>query len=99
MDDPAQTGLVLTREELRAISGYRQRTKIVHWLIKNGFRPKLGRDGWPRIDRDVYREIMRGSMKRRAAEPNFEVLKCPTSTASSKPVRGRARAAATSTPD
>jgi hypothetical protein len=67
--------LCLSRSELRELSGYRQRSKVVHWLVKNGFRPKVGADGWPRVDRKLYERVMSGGMQRVGAEPNFDLVK------------------------
>lgn len=67
--------LCLSRDELRELSGYRQRTKVIEWLKQQGFRPRIAADGWPRVDRNVYERIMSGAMRRTQTEPDFESVK------------------------
>ena len=69
--------LRLTREELIELTGYRQRSRIFAWLQKNGFRPRLGADRWPRVDRTLYERVVSGSVRNTAAEPNFQFLDRP----------------------
>ena len=66
--------LCLTRDELRDLSGGKRRSRVLRWLRDNGFRPKLGLDGWPRVDRDIYKQIMSGSVAKTNTEPNFEAI-------------------------
>lgn len=67
--------LCMTREELRELTGYRQREKVYAWLKREGFRPRRGADRWPRVDRNIYEQIMAGSLRKAAPEPNFNALK------------------------
>lgn len=69
--------LCLSRDELRELSGSKQRSKIVAWLVRNGFRPRIGVDGWPRVDRGLYEQTMLGTLRRAEPEPNFAFLKEP----------------------
>lgn len=67
--------LCLTREELRELSGRRQREKVYTWLLKEGFRPRRGSDQWPRVDRKLYEQLMSGTLRKAAPEPNFNALR------------------------
>ena len=68
--------LCLSKEELRELAGYKQKSKVARWLRTNGFRSRMGADGWPRLDRTIYERVMSGAnTSRKDAEPNFtEVL-------------------------
>lgn len=65
----------MTREELRELTGYWQREKVYAWLKREGFRPRRGADRWPRVDRSIYQQIMAGSLRKAAPEPDYNALK------------------------
>ena len=67
--------LCLSVEELRELSGYYQRRKVNHWLRKNGFSFRLARNGWARVDREHYHEVMRGRVLPKQTEPNYGAIR------------------------
>lgn len=64
--------IVLSREELRELTGYRQRSRVIRWLRENGFAFYLGGDAWPRVLRESF-EKPRKTLTRSA--PNVQALK------------------------
>lgn len=64
--------IVLSREELRDLTGYRQRSRVIQWLRENGFAFYLGGDEWPRVLRDTM-SLPRKTLTRSA--PNVQALK------------------------
>lgn len=62
--------LCLTRDELKEISGYKQKSAIAAWLRENRYPFELDKDGWPKVPRIVYEarfQVRHGGPKLRAA--------------------------------
>jgi len=41
----------LTRDELRELSGYKQKSAIARWLAENRYPFELDKDDWPKVPR------------------------------------------------
>jgi hypothetical protein len=50
--------LVLSRDELASLTGYRRPSLQARWLKQQGFKFRLGRDLHPRVDRGHYNSRM-----------------------------------------
>ncbi len=72
--------IVLSLDELKEACGYRgerqpQARTLIRWLRENGFRYKLGLDGYPLVSRAHYEAVMCGAPRAKPpAEPNLEWL-------------------------
>lgn len=62
--------LVLAREELQDLTGYRQAAAQMRWLTDRGWRFEIGGDGRPKVARAEYERRMLGS-KARTKELNL----------------------------
>jgi hypothetical protein len=49
---------LLTHDELVALSGYRMPKYQIRWLKQNGFAFRVAADGYPRVDRTHYTQVM-----------------------------------------
>jgi hypothetical protein len=49
---------LVSREELRQVSGYKQPNRILAWLAKNSIKFLMPRDGdrWPRVMRKAFQQ-------------------------------------------
>ena len=66
--------MFLNRDELRELSGRKQRGKVTEWLQANGYRFDLAADGWPKVLRAaVEARLMPANRKRKPTEPDFSV--------------------------
>lgn len=43
--------MFLTRDELRDLSGYKQKSAIAAWLTEKGYAFELDKDEWPKLPR------------------------------------------------
>lgn len=43
--------MFLTKDELRDLSGYKQKTAIARWLTENRYPWEPDKDGWPKVPR------------------------------------------------
>lgn len=50
--------LLLTDDELRALTGFVRPSKQIEWLRREGFTFRIGADGHPRVDRGHYCKLM-----------------------------------------
>lgn len=69
-------GLFLNRDELRELTGRRQRLKVIAWLTTSGYRFEVAADGWPRVLRAALEARLLPQDRRRVApksEPDFSV--------------------------
>lgn len=66
--------MILTRDELRDLSGYSQRTRQKRWLAENGIPFLTGADGFPRVSRQTIEERLGVKAQRKQAEPNINAL-------------------------
>jgi hypothetical protein len=67
--------IVLTREELIDLTGYRQKSKQAAWLKRNKFEFRLARNMSPRVDRTHYLSRMGGKPpKDSTTEPNWAAM-------------------------
>jgi hypothetical protein len=57
--------LTLSIEELKEITGKRQKSKVKEWLEKQGINYLSEPDGWPKVSRELVQEALRGSLKAR----------------------------------
>lgn len=67
-------GLFLNRDELRELTGRRQRLKMIAWLTTSGYRFEVAADGWPRVLRAALEARLLPQDRRRVApksEPDF----------------------------
>ena len=60
---------VIDFEDLQALSGYRQVSKVVDWLGKNSIRFVIGGDGKPRTTDDFLAEDLDGQKERKKVTP------------------------------
>lgn len=70
--------LLLTRDELRELSGCSRRTHVSGWLVTSGWAHVLGVDGWPRVSRAYAEAKLAGGdviAPKAANGPNFDVLR------------------------
>ena len=51
---------VVTFEELQALSGYRQQSKVIAWAREQGLKFVVGGDGLPRTTTDYLAEVFDG---------------------------------------
>lgn len=66
--------LFLDRDELRDLTGRRQRAKVAEWLRGNGYRFDLAADGWPKVLRAaVEARLMPAARQRKPTAPDFSV--------------------------
>lgn len=56
-------------EDLQALSGYRQVSKVIDWLSGNQIRFVIGGDGKPRTTRDLLEQDLDGKKERKEATP------------------------------
>ena len=63
--------MIWSQDELIELTGYKQKSKIANWLKANGFAFYLGRDGWPRVLRNVG-VVTPKTLKK--SEPNLAAL-------------------------
>lgn len=62
---------VIDFEDLQALSGYRQPSKVVDWLGKNSIRFVIGGDGKPRTTSDMLEEDLDGQKERKPTAVRF----------------------------
>ena len=60
---------VVEFEQLQALSGYKQVSKVVDWLREQGVKFVIGGDGKPRTFDDYLREAIDGEPKQKEAAP------------------------------
>lgn len=53
-----QSDWLVSQDELRQISGYKQPSRIREWLAKNGIQFLMPREGdpWPRVTRKTFQQ-------------------------------------------
>ena len=67
--------MFLTREDLEALTGLKQPTRQIRWLLANGYHPDIRADGHPALLEDEVRNRQLASARtRRVTEPNLSVL-------------------------
>lgn len=68
--------MILTRADLRELTGRKARRLICAELQAIGVHFQVGLDGWPRVLRSHAEQVLSGSKpaSRRKTEPNFEAL-------------------------
>lgn len=62
--------LRLTRDEMKEISGYKQKSAVASWFRENKYPYELDKDGWPIVPRSVWEarfQVRHGGPKLRAA--------------------------------
>ncbi|KAA9133490.1 DUF4224 domain-containing protein [Marinihelvus fidelis] len=64
--------MLITREELQALTGYTRQKEIRDWLAENGIPFRTRPDGWPSLTWRVYEEALLGG---RTSRPNFSHLR------------------------
>ena len=60
---------VVDFEDLQALSGYRQPSKVIDWLSGKGIRFVIGGDGKPRTTDDFLAEDLDATKERKEATP------------------------------
>lgn len=60
---------VVEFEQLQALSGYKQVTKVIDWCREQGLKFVIGGDGKPRTFDDYLREAIDGEPKQKEATP------------------------------
>ena len=60
---------VIDFEDLQALSGYRQPSKVIDWLSGKGIRFVVGGDGKPRTTHDMLEQDLDGQKERKEATP------------------------------
>lgn len=73
---PAAQGWLLSRDEVRALTGSARKATQLAWLIERGFPHELGADGHPRVLRAAAESRMSagGSRAPRRTRPNLDAL-------------------------
>ena len=74
--------LLLTLDELRALTGYRTRSKMIEWLTQRGwvFEPPSKRGDIPKVDRAYFHARMSGQTPiARRTRPNVSWMRSPKS--------------------
>lgn len=67
--------LVLTRAELKDLSGWKQKSKITQWLIREGYAFSMGPKDWPRVLRhELERRPSSVVQSTKRVEPNIKAL-------------------------
>lgn len=67
-------GAILTAEEVREITGARQRAACIRVLEANGVPYLVAADGWPRVHVDALPEGVVSLTARRSARPNLDAF-------------------------
>ena len=62
---------VIDFEDLQALSGYRQPSKVIDWLSGKGIRFVIGGDGKPRTTDDFLAEDLDATKERKPAAVRF----------------------------
>lgn len=62
---------VIDFEDLQALSGYRQPSKVIDWLSGKGIRFVIGGDGKPRTTHDMLEQDLDGQKERKPAAVRF----------------------------
>lgn len=78
--DPHQTGLLLTRDELRELTGFAKPSKMTEWLQARDwvFEPSCKRGEVPKVDRAYYLARMSGQAPGpKRHRPNLEWMTSP----------------------
>ena len=60
---------VVEFEQLQALSGYKQVTKVIDWCREQGLKFVIGGDGKPRTFDDYLREAIDGEPKQKEVAP------------------------------
>lgn len=60
---------VVEFEQLQALSGYKQVSKVIDWCREQGLKFVIGGDGKPRTFDDYLREAIDGEPKQKEAAP------------------------------
>jgi len=60
---------VVQFEDLQALSGYKQVSKVIEWLREHRVKFVIGGDGKPRTFDDYLREAIDGEPKQKEAAP------------------------------
>ena len=60
---------VIDFDDLQALSGYRQVSKVIDWLRENQIRFVTGGDGKPRTTHDMLEQDLDGQKARKKAAP------------------------------
>ena len=60
---------IIDFDDLQALSGYKQVSKVIDWLGNNGIRYVVGGDGKPRTTDDFLREALDGETGPKEAAP------------------------------
>jgi hypothetical protein len=60
---------VVTFEDLQALSGYRQQSKVIAWAREQGLKFVVGGDGLPRTTTDYLAEVFDGTEATQQATP------------------------------
>ncbi len=70
--------MMLTRNELFELSGYKRARAQVRWLTNNGYPFEIGADGYPRVLKSFVNSRLGGlvipTSKVKRNEPNFAAL-------------------------
>jgi hypothetical protein len=61
----------LSAEELRKLTGSPRPSKQVAWLKEQGFVFRIGCDGYPKVEREHYRQMMGCLTLTRRSKPNL----------------------------
>lgn len=79
---PSSQSLLLTLEELRVLTGYRTRSKMVEWLTQRDwvFEPPSKKGDIPKVDRSYFHARMSGQTPTgRRMRPNLDWMTTPKS--------------------
>lgn len=52
---------VVTYEDLKELSGYKQKSKVIAWAREQGLKFVVGGDGFPRTTADYLAEVFDGT--------------------------------------
>jgi hypothetical protein len=55
--------MFLSQSELKELSGFKQKRKIIAWLDQQGYRYRINGKGWPSVLRDVVILDLQGRLE------------------------------------
>lgn len=70
-----EVGILLSSIEIEGLTGYRRAAEQKSWLMREGFKYRVGGDGKVKLARDHFNEVMCGKREiRKKRQPNFELV-------------------------
>lgn len=67
--------MFLSRDDLVALTGYKQRAKVCSWLDAHRWRYVVSASGWPVVAVEEARRHLRGGRDQRGRGPALELVR------------------------